>query len=1044
MFSAIVEASLRSRALVLALSLVLLAVGIVEARRLPVDVLPDLTRPTVMVQVEAPGMAPEDLEPLITYPLEAALGGLPDVQRIRSVSTVGLSVVYAEFDWSSDVYRDRQFVTERLEALRGQLPDGAQPRIGPPTSLMGEILLLALSADPGSATPMQLRDLADWTLRPALLSVPGVAQVIPIGGEVRQYEVQPDLARMQVLGVPLANLMQAVRGFGRNLGGGFADAGGREYAIRTLGRPFRAEDLRQVAVSDRNGTSLRLHQVAEVATGMRLKRGEASVDGQPAVILSVQKQPGADTLALTAAIERRLTVLDAALPAGVHRGSVFRQADFISESIGNVRSALLVASLIVALVLFVFLASARAIVIALVAIPLSLLAAILALKAFGLGINTMTLGGLAIAIGELVDDAVVGIENVLRRLRQRDATQSVAQVVAAATVEVRSGIVYATLIIVLVFVPLFALDGIEGRLFAPLAIAYIAAILASLLVAVTLTPVLCADAFAGTAATGRTQDFDASVDAQDKSAAALPPERAWLLRIKQGYGALLRRVVLRPLPAFVLAALLVLAAGVVAATLPRSFLPPFNERTLTINLQLQPGISLTESDRLGRIAEQALLEVPEVAHVGRRSGRGELDEHAEGVHYSEIDVQLKASARSRAAVVADIRSRLHSLPGSVSIGAPISHRLDHLLSGVRAPLVFKIVGDDLPTLRSLAAQVQERLQQITGLADVQIEKQVDVPQMQIHVDPRAAAQYGLAPAAVQDTVAQLTIGATESQIAEGERRYDLVVRLPEAARAPDALKGLLLDTPAGVVPLGWIAQIDEAAGPNQILREDLRRRLVVSAFPDHARNAPDFDRASAQAVADIAALPLPPGYEIHAEGEQLAQASALAHIGGLALLSLLLMAAVLQQRYRTWRLTAIILGNVPFALVGGVFALWLTATPLSVASLIGFVSLTGIAARNGILKVSHYLHLANDEGEVFGIDLVLRGSRERLTPVVMTALIAALALLPLLLGAADPGKEILHPVALVIFGGLISSTLLDSFLTPALFYRYVALARSRR
>ncbi|MDB5986199.1 MAG: heavy metal efflux pump, CzcA family, partial [Nevskia sp.] len=633
MFSRIVEWSLRSRGLVLVLAVALLVVGVREAQQLSVDVLPDLTRPTVMVQAEAPGVAPEDVEPLITYPIETALSGLPDVQRLRSVSSFGLTVVYAEFDWDSDPYRDRQFVAERLETIRGQLPDGVQPRIGPLTSLMGEILLLSLTAERDSTTPMELRELADWSLRPALLALPGVAQVIPIGGDVRQYEVQPDPARLRVLNVPLSSVAQAVRGFGRNLGGGFADAGGREYALRSLGRPFHAEDLQQVAVSDRNGVTLRLHQVAEIAVGARIKRGEASVDGHPAVILSVQKQPGADTLQLTQAIERRLAELDAGLPEGVHRGTVFRQADFIRESVSNVRNALLDGALIVALVLFAFLASGRAIGVALAAIPLSVVAAIVALHLLGLSINTMTLGGLAIAVGELVDDAVVGVENVLRRLRTRaDAQATPAQIIARATIEVRSGILYATLIIVLVFLPLFALGGMEGHLFAPLGIAYIAAILASLVVAITLTPVLCTFAFGN-------------------SARPVADERAWLHRLKTGYARALQRVLDRSNFFFALAGVLVVLAVIVGARLPRIFLPPFNENTLTINLLLEPGVSLAESDRLGRIAENTLLQVPEVGHVGRRTGRGELDEHAEGVHYSEIEVALKPAGRSRDAVI---------------------------------------------------------------------------------------------------------------------------------------------------------------------------------------------------------------------------------------------------------------------------------------------------------------------------------------------------------------------------------------------------------
>ena len=1017
MFARIVEASLRGRVLVLAAAVVLLALGVRAARELSVDVLPDLTRPMVTVQAESAGLAPEDVESLVTFPIETALSGLQDVARIRSVTSPGLAVVYAEFDWNSDPWRDRQLVAERIDTIRSQLAPIAEPRIGPLTSLMGEILLVSLQSRGGDTSPQQLRELADWTLRPKLLALPGVAQVLAIGGEVKQYEIHPDVQRMRLDGISLAQINETARGFGNNSGAGVAFAGGSEYAIRGIGRPFRLEDLAQAAVAWRGTGSIRLGQVADVAVGSRLKRGDAGFNGKPAVILSIQKQPGADTLQLTKAVEAVFAQREGRLlPDDVQAINVFRQADFIEESIANVNQALLHGALIVALTLLLFLAGGRATLVSLAAIPLSVAAAILTLGLFGLSVNTMTLGGLAIAIGELVDDAVVGVENVIRRLREnalKTIPEPLLPVIVRATVEVRSGILYATLLIVLAFVPLFALQGVEGRLFAPLGVAYIAAILASLVVAMTLTPALSYFAFA--------------------QRVAPPQERAWLHFFKARYAGALQAVLRAPRIPLLFTALLLPGALLAVWQLPRAFLPAFNERTLTLNLLLRPGVSLDASNEIGLAAERLALGVPEVASVGRRTGRAEQDEHAEGLHYSELDIALRAGGRPRAEVVADLRSRLSALPATLIFGQPISHRLDHLLSGVRAPLAVKLYGDDLGELRRLAEQVVERLHDIAGFADVQAEPQAETPQLRVRVDARRAAQYGVSPPRVEDALSELTVGGTLSRIVEGERRFDLVVRMPQASLDPATIGDILIDAPAGAVPLHWLGDIETASGPNQILRENLRRRIAVSAYPGVGR----FDQAVQIAHERLADLPLPPGYELHLEGEFQAQAAAARRIGGLALLSLLLMLALLYARYRSLRFSLIILGNVPLAMIGGIAALALTHTPLSVASLVGFVALAGIAARNGILKLSRYLQLAR-EGEPFGDTLILRGSGERLTPVLMTALIAAAALLPLLGSADAPGKEILHPVALVIFGGLISSTLLDSFLTPLLFRRFGA------
>ncbi|HZR34832.1 MAG TPA: efflux RND transporter permease subunit [Nevskia sp.] len=1016
MFARIVEASLRGRVLVLAAAVVLLALGLRSARTLPVDVLPDLTRPMVTVQAETAGLAAEDVESQVTFPIETALSGLQDVGRLRSVTTPGLAVIYAEFAWDSDPWRNRQLVAERIDAIRPQLAPLAEPRIGPMTSLMGEVLLLSLQSRDGDAGPQRLRELADWNLRPRLLAIPGVAQVLAIGGEVKQYEIHPDAQRMRLDGVRLGQIVEAARGYGVDSGAGVAFAQGSEYALRGVAHPFRLDDLAQAAVAWRGTGPIRLGQVAQLGAGARLKRGDAGFGGRPAVILSVQKQPGADSLRLTRQVER---VLATGLPPEVRVDTVFRQADFIEEAVGNVRQALLHGAVIVALTLLLFIAGGRATLVSLAAIPLSLAAAVLVLGATGQSVNTMTLGGLAIAIGELVDDAVVGVENVIRRLRDNAALAAprpALEVVAAATVEVRSGILYATLLIVLAFAPLFALEGVEGRLFAPLGIAYITAILASLLVAVTLTPVLGSYAFAR----------------------GLPQERRWLGALKRRYLRRLQALLRAPRLPLLLALLLLLAAAAVAARLPRAFLPEFNERSLTLNLLLRPGVSLAVSDEVGAAAESLALGVPEVAGVGRRTGRAEQDEHAEGLHYSELEIALRPGGRPRAAVVADLRARLGALPATLIFGQPISHRLDHLLSGVRAPLAVKIYGEDLDTLRRLAEAVVRRLQGIPGLADVQAEPQAQAPQLDIRVDPRRAAQYGISPPRVQEALNQLTVGTTLSRIVEGDRRYDLVLRLPQEALDPATLGDIPIDTPAGAVPLRWLGDLERHDGPAQILRENLRRRVAVSAYAGAGR----FDAAARAAQQALADLPLPPGYELRVEGEHQAQGAASRRIAGLAALSLLLMLALLLARYRSLRLSLIVLATVPLATIGGVAALALTGTPLSVASLVGFVALAGIAARNGILKLSRYLQLAR-EGEPPGDALILRGSAERLTPVLMTALIAAAALAPLLGGADAPGKEVLHPVALVIFGGLLGGTCLDSFVTPLLFKRY-GLAALRR
>jgi len=1016
MFNSIVNYSLRNRLFVLALAAMLLFYGGITAWRTPVDVFPDLNKPVVTVLTEAGGMAPEEVEQLVTFPIETALNGMPGITRVRSTSGIGLSVAYAEFDWGTDIYRNRQLVAERLAQLRSQLPGEITPVMGPVSSIMGEVMLIALPLG-HQANPMVAREYADFVLRPRLLAIAGVSQVIPIGGEVRQLRVEPDTARMALLGVSLSQVEEALRGFAGNAGGGFIDRNSREFLIRHIARTNRVEDLQGIAVAWKDGRAVLLEQVATVRFAAALKRGDAGYGGAPAVIVSVQKAPAADTVRLTQSIEAALEELKPGLPQGLAAPKVlFRQADFIKASIGNVTEALRDGAVMVAIVLFAFLLSARTTIISLTAIPLSLAVTAMVFQWLGQSINVMTLGGLAIAIGELVDDAVVDVENILRRLkdnRSAAAPEPLLEVVRQASVEVRSGIVYATVIVVLVFVPLFALPGIEGRLFTPLGIAYIVSILASMLVSMTVTPVLCVYLLPKMKRLGHGDS----------------PLVGWLKRWDA-------RLLVWSFPrAKLLIATATIAVAAAAASVPffpRAFLPAFNEGSLVLSLMFNPGTSLAEANRMGALAETLIAQVSEVTQVGRRTGRAELDEHAEGVHSAEIDVDLKrdGSPVDREAVMAKIRSQLSLLPAQVAIGQPISHRLDHLLSGVRAQIAVKIYGDDIDTLRGIAEKMRTGLGAVPGLVDLTVEKQVLIPQIVVRIDQRKVAQAGLSPGEAVRILQALTDGAHGAQIVDGSRRYELVLRLPNEARGPQDLARTLIDTPAGRLPLSSIASIEEADGPNQIVRENGRRRIVVYANTDGS----DMSRVVADIRQVIAKANLPTGNFITLEGQFQAQEQATQLIVGLSLVSLAMMFLVLYSRYQSAVLAGVIMANIPLALIGSVVAMWLSGVSLSVATMVGFITLAGIATRNGILKVSHYINLCRFEGESFDQQMIVRGSLERLTPVLMTALVAAFALAPLLLAGDAPGKEILHPVAVVIFGGLISSTLLDTLLTPVVFW----------
>ncbi|MBH2009207.1 MAG: efflux RND transporter permease subunit [Xanthomonadaceae bacterium] len=1022
MFKWLLANSLSNRLLVLIASAVIMAYGAWTLAQTPVDVFPDLNKPTVTIMTEAGGMAAEEVEQLITFPLETTMNGLPGVESVRSTSSAGLSFLYVTFGWDTEIFRARQMVSERLSSMEEGMPEGAIPRMGPISSIMGEIMQIAIPVDTSKVSLMDVREYADWTLRPRLMAIPGVAQVIPIGGEVRQFQVQPNTTRMSELGITHEQLEAALKGFSSNTSGGFLELSGREFLIRHLGRTSRLDDLRNLAVTAKNGQPILLRQIAEVTFAPAIKRGDAGFEGKPAIILGIQKQPTADTVGLTVAVEEALEGMKASLPGGMETPRVtFRQASFIEASISNLQMKLIGASVFVAAILFFFLGTLRPTIIALTAIPVSILATALVFKYFGLSINTMTLGGLAIAIGGLVDDAVVGVENVLRRLKQDRGKHpghrlNPVELVATATMEVRSAILYATVIIVLVFVPLFALPGMEGRLFVPLGIAFIVSTLASLVVSVTVTPVL-------------------SYYLLPKMKSLDHGDTKLLRWLKDRYSNSLQKVLNQPRVAIGAGAVAVVLAMVAVPFFAKTFLPPFNEGTLLVGMRLNPGVTLSETTALARQAEVLIKQVPEVTHVGRRSGRAELDEHAEGVHVSELDVGLKPHGeleRPMAEITADIRSRLVNMPAAISIGQPISHRIDHMLSGVRTQIAIKIFGEDLDVLRSQADALRAKLAGIPGVADLEIEKQVLAPQIKVTLDYAAAAQYGVPAPQVLRTLGNLVEGERVTQIVEGGRRFALVVKLPETARSAHGLGQILIETPNGRIPLSKIATIEEGDGPNQISRDDGKRRIVLSANAE--------GRALSDIVADmrqvVAQTKLPEGYFVTLGGQFEAQEQASRLVGLLSLVSLTLMFVVLYTRYQSTKLSLLIMANIPLALVGAVLGLWIAGQPLSIAALVGFITLAGISVRNGILKVSHYINLMRFEGEDFDQKMILRGSLERLAPVLMTALVTAFALAPLLFEAEQPGTEVLHPVAVVIFSGLISSTLLDTFLTPAMFWLF--------
>ena len=1022
MIAKLINWSLANRLIVLALAAVVLIGGTVVAVKMPVDVFPDLTAPSVTVITEAHGMAPEEVETLVTFPIETAVNGAAGVRRVRSSTATGISVVWVEFEWGTDIYQARQVVNEKLQLAASNLPAEAErPVLAPVSSIMGEIMFISLTSDKQSA--MELRSTADWVIRPRLLSVPGVSQVTPIGGDTKEYQVIISPERMAASGVSLRQVISAVKGTNQNTSAGFYVEGGQEYLIHGIGRVNHIQDIASTVVNLNNGRPVLISHLADVRIGPAIKRGEGSTQGNPAVILGLQKQPGANTLTLTRELDRTLDEIQKRLPAGMSIDRhIFRQADFIQISIDNVLEALRDGAIVVVVILLLFLMNLRATFITLLAIPLSLLVAVLTLKLFGASINTMTLGGMAIAIGALVDDAIIDVENVFRRLRENaklpaEMRQNPLVVTLRGSLEIRSSITFATFIIMLVFVPLFFLSGVEGRLLAPLGIAYVVSLFASLIVAASVTPVLC------------------SLLLPRSKGVNEGEESAVVRGSKHAYQKTLAVVIRRQGMVLGTAVVLFLITLASIPFMGRAFLPEFNEGTLTINVVTLPGTSLEESNRLGQMVESILLSFPEVKTTARRTGRAELDEHAQGVEAAEIDVGLKMEKRSKEEFLQQLRRGLTTVPGmSITIGQPISHRIDHMLSGTRANIAVKIFGDDLRRLRGLAQQVRDSMAKVPGVVDLSIEQQTDIPTLRLQLDRDRIARVGLNVEEVSEAVETAFLGKTVSRVLEGQRSFDLVVRAEDASRQNlEAVSSTLIDTPlGGKVPLAMLAEVKKDLGPNTISREDVQRKIVVSS------NVAGRDLQSV--VRDIQSnvaknVSLPQGYYVSYGGQFESAQEASRTIGLLSALVIGGIVLLLMTALRSLRDALIILVNLPLALIGGIFGIFLSGGVLSVASLIGLITLFGIAARNGIMMVSHIRHLMEEEGETFQ-RAVERGALERLSPILMTALCAGLALLPLVVRGGEPGSEILTPMALVILAGLFSSTALNMIVVPALYLRF--------
>lgn len=1019
MLNQIIKYSLNNRLVIIAFAVILMLGGTYIASDMEVDVFPDLTAPTVTVLTEAHGMAAEEVERLVSFPIETAVNGSTNVRRVRSSSAAGISIVWIEFDWGTDIYKARQIVSEKLLGVSEKLPAGTgNPVLAPNTSIMGEIMLVGLTAD--STGPMELRTLADWTIRPRLLSTGGVAQVVVMGGEFSQYQIIASPSKMKYYEVSLDELLKATEESSLNASGGFFNQYGTEYRLRGMGRADNAAELGNSVVKMHNGVPVKVSDLAELKIGAAPRIGDAALNGKPAVIMVVMKQPNVNTLALTEDIDRSLAELKKTLPEDLSINTeIFRQADFIRASTGNVQKALLEGSVFVAIILLFFLVDFRTTFISLLAIPLSLLVAILVMKLLGFTINTMSMGGMAIAIGALVDDAIIDVENVYRRLKENAGKPSEEKrpyldVILDASIEVRASIINATLIIIATFIPLFFLGGMEGKLLQPLGISFIVALFASLVVSITLTPVLCS--------------FFLS---NEKRLSKQRAETRLVHFLNRHYRNGLNHVL--SVPKLVLAAALGLfiLAVLVFLTLGRSFLPEFNEGSLVVSVVTPPGISLEESNKTGKAVEHILLQMPEIEITSRRTGRGEMDEHAQGVNASEIDAPFILKDRLREEFLKDLREKLASVSGAnMTIGQPIGHRVDHMLSGTRANIAIKIFGSDLGKLFELGKDIKTQIEGIDGLVDVNVEQQIEIPQVQIRANREMLAKYGITIGKFAEMVDVAFAGEVVSQIYEGERSFDVILKLEhEQKNKLENLQHVLIDTYNGKkVPLYYVADIRSVSGPNTINRENVKRKVVVSANVSGTDLRSAVNRIKGKIGENIS---LPENYHIEYGGQFESEERASKILLVASLLSFLLILLILYQEFKDLKLAGVVLLNLPLALIGGILSVWLTSGIITIASIIGFINLFGIATRNGILLVSHY-HTLRKEGRTVR-DAVIEGSVDRLNPILMTALTAGLALIPLVLATDAPGNEILSPMAAVILGGLISSTLLNIYVIPSVY-----------
>lgn len=1053
MLNRLIQFSLKNRLFVIALGALIMVYGVITLINLPIDVLPNLNRPRVTIFLEAGGMAPEEVESQAVLPVETALNGAPGVEVVRSVSSPGLGMVFVEFDWNTDVYRARQLTSEKLQTV--QLPEGITPQLGPISSIMGQIMLVAITSD--TTSPMDLRTIADFNLRRRLMSIKGVSQVIPIGGERMQYQVLISPQKMKQFNITVEDIDEALQLTNQNTTGGFINHAGSEVLIRNIARTTDITELAHTVVKGQNGNVVLLSQVADVKLGGGIKRGDGSFNGKPAVILSIEKQPTASTVTLTDDVLEAIAEIQNTLPTDVKiHTDVFQQKNFIINSITNVEHALRDGFILVIIILFLFLLNFRTTIITLTAIPLSLIITAIVFKLFNISINTLTLGGLAIAIGELVDDAIVDVENVYRRMKENwalpiDQQKPLLRVVYDASSEVRNSIVYATIIVVLVFIPLFYLQGIEGRIFAPLGIAYITSIIASLFVSLTITPALCSYLlnkpkhlrhvnlkFWKRKKPTSNQEPVSSVKNTRQQLIDIEHDSPLVRWLKKQDLKVLHWSLARTKSVIIAGVIMILAAFAFIPFFGTEFLPAFNEGSFTVTVVAPAGTSLEESNKIGTIAEKQILKVDGVLLTSRRTGRAELDEHAEPPSYSEIDVALKEGddARDRAVILEDIRHNLDVLKGvSINIGQPISHRIDHLLSGVRAQVAIKIYGNDLLTLRSTANQLQNVISGIDGVVDVQVENQVMIPQLMIRIDRAKIAQYGLQVGEVAEELETFYNGKTVSQVIQGQQSFDLVVRVNDSIRSNiEQIRTTPIATAGGaLIPLYQIASVELENSINTVNHENTQRRIVVSANVEGRDLGGTVEEMRTSVQQD---MQLPQGYFIEWGGQFESQQSATRLITILSLFSFTGIFLVLYSHFKSWELALQIMLNIPLALIGSVLAVMFTGGIFSIATLVGFITLTGIASRNGIMMISHYLHLVEHEGETFSDKMIIRGSQERLVPVLMTALVAALALIPLTLDPTAPGKEILYPVATVILGGLISSTLLDIIVTPVVFKRF--------